>query len=132
MAVSHHAPKKVLGFYTLRAAGINFSLLPEEWRKKLPRYPIPIVRIGRLAVDNSAQKQGLGEYLLMDALYRCVALAEDIGVFGIVVDAKNDRAKKFYYKYGFYNLTDSPLTLILPISHIIDALLKEKTIALAE
>ena len=132
MAALENAPKKVLGFYTLSATGINFSSLPEGWQKKLPRYPIPMARIGRLAVDKSAQNQGLGKHLLMDALYRCVALAENIGIFGVLVDAKHDQAKQFYSKYGFCNLTHSPLTLILPLSHIVGALSEEKTLVFAE
>ncbi len=109
---------KVLGFYTLSTGSIGFANVPVLFKNKLPRYPIPVVRIGRLAVDCSTQGQGLGEYLLMDALHRCVVHATELGIFGVVVDAKHEKAKNFYFKYGFHPLTDYPLTLILPIQEI--------------
>lgn len=117
IATTSNDPEKIVGFYTLSAGSISFDSLPQQLNK-LPRYPIPILRIGRLAVDKSCQKQGIGEYLLMDALYRCASHAQEIGMVGVVVDAKNETAKNFYLKYGFYELTNSPLTLIIPTQDI--------------
>jgi predicted GNAT family N-acyltransferase len=105
---------KILGFYTLSAGSIAFDSLPD----KLPKYPIPIIRIGRLAVEKQLQGQGVGEYLLMDALHRCASHAKEIGIYGVVVDAKHQKAKNFYLKYGFVELTKSPLTLFVSIKDI--------------
>lgn len=109
---------RALGFYTVSMAQIEFKSLPKPSQGKLPRYPIPVVRIGRLAVDLSAQGQGLGEFLLMDALTRCLRVSEEIAVFAVVVDAKNDQAKDFYLKYGFIPLEDQELSLFLPLKTI--------------
>lgn len=107
-----------LGFYTVSMAQIEFKALPKSTQGKLPRYPIPAVRIGRLAIDLSAQGQGLGEFLLMDALTRCLRVSEEIAIFAVIVDAKNDQAKAFYLKYGFIPLEDQELSLFLPVSTI--------------
>lgn len=114
---SMEEPQKIIGFYTLSVGNILFENLPEKM-KKLPKYPIPIIRIGRLAVDKIFQGKGMGEYLLMDSLYRAVLCSEEIGVFGVVVDAKHDKAKNFYQKYGFETLQNAPLTLIPRIQNI--------------
>lgn len=120
--VSTESPNNILGFYTLSTGSITHGSLPPEWRKKLPTYPIPVARIGRLAVDKTWQGTGLGEQLLRDALWRCVNLSKEIGLFSVLVDAKHERAKAFYLKYGFRELIDQPLSLYLPISSIIAAL----------
>lgn len=124
VATSLDESEKVIGFYTLSAGSIAFNHLPDELQKKLPRYPIPVARIGRLAIDKSVQKQGLGKHLLMDALYRCARLTEEIGITGVVVDAKHEKAKLFYQQYGFTELSNLPLTLFTPIQTIILSLKK--------
>ena len=107
-----------LGFYTASMAQIEFKTLPKSSQGQLPKYPIPAVRIGRLAIDIKAQGKGLGEFLLMDALSRCVRASEEVAVFAVIVDAKNQQAKDFYLKYGFIPLEDQELSLFLPISTI--------------
>lgn len=119
IATSADKPEDISGFYTLSAGSIALNNMPSKLQKKLPQYPILIARIGRLAVNKSIQGQGLGEYLLMDALHRCALLAEEIGIVGVIVDAKHEKAKNFYLKYGFCTLTNSPLTLFIPIQDII-------------
>jgi predicted GNAT family N-acyltransferase len=114
--ISEEFKQKVLGFYTLSAGSISFEKLPEGL--KVPKYPVPIARIGRLAIDSLVQGKGMGEYLLMDALNRCAIHSEAIGIFGVVVDAKHDKAKEFYAQYGFFELTDTPLTLILKLQNV--------------
>jgi GNAT superfamily N-acetyltransferase len=109
---------KVLGYYSLSAGSVTFEHLPTKWQKKLPRYPIPIARLARLAVDKSLQKKGFGQHLLMDALYRCVTLSTEIGIAGMIVDAKHETAKNFYERYGFTELTTSPLTLFIPMKNM--------------
>src|SRR5262245_14608728 len=66
---------KVQGYYTLSTGAIAFENLPAEVSRKLPRHPIPVAHLGRLAVDQGAQGKGLGEALLLDALRRCVEIA---------------------------------------------------------
>ena len=108
--------KRVLGFYSLSMGEIDLSSLPEEMLKKLPKHPVPVARMGRLAVDDSAKGQGLGKLLLVDAMKRIQAAAGSIGVYALLVDAKDDTAKDFYKKYGFIELVDEPMSLFLPLA----------------
>lgn len=108
----------VLGYYSLSMAELKQDFLPENYRKKLPRYPLPMIKIGKLAVDLSMQGKRLGETLLIDALSRGIRLAEDIGVYGFVVDAINKKAKSFYLNYGFISLQDNHLSLFIPLSNL--------------
>ena len=87
----------------MSAADLLIAGLPPETAKKLPRYPtMPAVRIGRLAVDLHFQGQGLGAALLFDARQR--ALRAEIAVYALVVDAKDEAAKRFYSHHGFHHL----------------------------
>lgn len=113
---SDDADKKVLGFYSLSMGEIDLSNLPESLRKKLPKHPVPTARMGRLAVDKSTQGQGLGKLLLVDAMKRVQAASASVGVYALLVDAKDDQAKSFYKKYGFIELVDEPMTLFLPLA----------------
>jgi GNAT superfamily N-acetyltransferase len=69
-------------------------------------------------VDLKHQGQGLGELLLADALQRCLHLSESIGMLGVIVDAKDARARGWYERYEFGRLPDAPLTLWLPTAAI--------------
>ena len=89
---------KVLGYYTISMAQIEFKSLPKTTQTGLPRYPLPATRIGRLAVSLEAQGKGFGEYLLMDALARSVRVSEDIALYAMIVDAKDPTAKNFYLR----------------------------------
>lgn len=108
----------VRGYYSLSSSAVACSSLPEAARKKLPRYPVPTILIGRLAVDNSMQGKGLGQELLMDALSRIVRAAEVIGVHAIEVHAKDASARKFYAPYGFASLIDDKHHLYLSIAAV--------------
>jgi len=108
----------VQGYYALSNHTVIFDALPEDQAKGLPRIDVPVVLIGRLAVDLSTQGQGLGEFLLIDALRRAEYLASKIGIRAVEVDAINDAARKFYEKYGFLSLKDDPHHLFLPIQVI--------------
>lgn len=115
--------KKVSGFYTLSAASITFDNLQPSDKKKLPRYPIPVARLGRLATDLSQRGHGLGGLLLKHALSRAAAVAQDdLGIFAVVVDAKDVRAAEFYQHYGFISFVDTPSGLYLPIKTILAAM----------
>ena len=110
--------KVVLGYYAISMGQINLSALPEELTKSLPKHPVPVGRIGRLAVDISMQGQGLGKELLVNALSRIRDASESIGAYAVVVDAKDNSAKRFYEKYGFIAFVNDPLSLFLPIKSI--------------
>lgn len=91
---------RILGFATIAPAHVEIDDLPVPARKKLPRYPLPVVRLARLAVDESAQGQGVGAQLLQFVLTLAVRLETDYGCIGVIVDAKPE-AVDFYSKYGF-------------------------------
>ncbi len=111
VALDEHT-SSIYGFYTLSMSSVVLDLIPEKLAKKLPRYPsVPAVRLGRLAVAQEVQGQGLGEHLLMDAFDRC--LSSEIAWYCFVVDAKNHKARKFYLQYGFREFPDNPLHLFI-------------------
>jgi len=91
---------RILGFATIAAGHVEIEDLPISARRKLPHYPLPIIRFARLAVDESAQGQGTGAQLLRFVLKLAVRMASDFGCIGVMVDAKRD-AIDFYSKYGF-------------------------------
>ena len=105
---------EVLGYYTVSSGSVTFDEVPEN----LPRYPIPVAHIGRLAVDRKTKGQGLGELLLVDALKKISKIAEQIGIYAVEVYAINESARKFYIKYGFTELLDDRLHLYLPVKTI--------------
>jgi GNAT superfamily N-acetyltransferase len=90
----------ILGFATVAAAHVEIDGLPVAVRRKLPRYPLPVLRLARLAVGRSAQGQGLGLQLLRFVLRLALQMADDYGCVGVIVDAKPD-AVAFYAKHGF-------------------------------
>jgi len=103
------------GYLTVSTAQITTEDLPEEVRKKLPRYPVPAFRIGRLAVDKKYQGVGIGYRLLKQALLKAVEVSEEVGLYAVLVDAIDEKAKAFYEKYGFIAFDEKPLKLFLPI-----------------
>lgn len=111
------APTQIGGYYTLTLRSIGFQELPKE--KRLPRYPIPLVHLGRLAVATSQQGKRLGKLLLLDALDRSVKTSEQAGGHAVEVVALDQNAAEFYAKYGFVPLDDNnPLHLYLTIQTI--------------
>lgn len=108
----------VLGYYTLAAAQLSLSDLPEGQAKKLPRHPIPAILLGRLAVDQTMRGKGIGSTLLRDALRRCLMVSEQIGAFAVYVEAISDEAAEFYRKFEFDPLPPNPHQLILTISDL--------------
>jgi GNAT superfamily N-acetyltransferase len=104
----------VIGFVTVSAGQVATSSLPAK--SKLPRYPAPVLRIGRLAVDSSYQGKGIGQDLLAFALRLAVEFSQRVGLYAVVVDTKHDQAKAFYVKLGFIACVDNSLSLYLPIA----------------
>ncbi len=109
---------KVLAFYTISSGQVAQEVMPESERKSLPRYPIPVVRIGRLATDLSVRGQGLGSALLIDALRRAYSLSEVLSIYAVEVDALTDEARQFYDKFGFKSLIDDPLHLYITLKTV--------------
>jgi GNAT superfamily N-acetyltransferase len=98
------------GYYTLSATGVKLSELPVDITRKLPRYPlVPATLLGRLAVDQTYQGRGYGRFLLADALFR--AVRSEIASFAIIVDAKDDAARRFYERESFLPFPDQSLRL---------------------
>lgn len=115
--VARDAAERIAGFYTLAAASVELSDLPDVLKKKLPRYPtVPAVRLGRLAVDASYHGRGLGAALLADALQR--AATADIAAYALIVDAKDDKAARFHRHHGFQAFASRPLVLFLPLATV--------------
>ena len=112
----------IKGYYTISNGAIGFHELPDESVRNLPRHPVPVALIGRLAVDRTVQGQGLGGLLLQNAIQRIVDLSDRIGIFAILVDALDATAVAFYAKYGFISLVDQPLKLFLPVSTAAEAM----------
>jgi GNAT superfamily N-acetyltransferase len=109
----------VAGFYTLSAHSIALSELPPDVARKLPRYPnVPATLLGRLAASLDFRGKGIGELLLVDALKRAAAGAREIASVAVLVDAKDDRARRFYLKHGFVTLPSTPSRLFYPIKSI--------------
>ncbi len=117
IASSVEFPRDVIGFYTLSAASIGAETFPDALRKKLPRYPVPVALLGRLAISRMVQGQGLGSILLVDACKRVAAASETLAVAALVVDAKSDQAAAFYQHLGFTQLPGQPGRWLLPRSH---------------
>jgi len=122
VAAPADAPARILGFYTLSPASIDYARTPALAKKGLARYDVPVFRLGRLAVDRTAQGRGLGVALLLRAADRCIRVAHDVGGVALLIDAKNDRAARWYESYGALALDDAPLSLVLPLATAADAL----------
>lgn len=109
---------QVAGYYTLAASSVLLADLPQALAKKLPRYPtVPVARMGRLAVTQSAQQIGLGSALLADALTR--VFQADVAAYAMVVDAKHEDAVLFYEKHGFKQFSSQPMSLWLPMNAVV-------------
>jgi len=115
--------QNVIGYYTLASESLGRELIPEKYLKQVPKnYNAPVILLGRLARDIKTKGTGLGEYLLLDALFRSYNLSnESIGAMAVVANPINEKAVEFYKKYGFEQLPDSE-KMFLPmkvIEHLI-------------
>jgi ribosomal protein S18 acetylase RimI-like enzyme len=105
----------IAAYYTLAAASIPISDLPEAETRRLPRYPVlPATLIGRLAVDTRYQGRQIGSALVIDALRRSMQAAP--ASFALLVDAKDEHAAAFYSRHGFMSLASRPLSFFLPVA----------------
>ena len=118
VAVGDPDPERVIGYYSIAVGAIDRANLPAPAARRFPAFPIPVARLGRLAVDRAIQGHGLGEDLMMDALRRSLRAAAEVGIVAVLVDAKHERARRFYARYEFESLPDQPLTLWLPMTAV--------------
>lgn len=114
IATPENDSRRLAGFFTLSAGSISCSELPEALAKKLPRYPVPVALIGRLAVDAAFQGKGLGSILLANACQKVANASATLAVAGIVVEAKDTAAISFYRHFDFQPFPGQPTRLLLP------------------
>lgn len=117
--IKENKTELIKGYYTLSNNSIPLEDIPDEIKKKLPRSykTIQTTLLGKLAIDNNFQGQGLGKLILIDALKRSFKLSKIIGSFAIIVDPIDKDAERFYDKYGFLKLPDSG-KIFLPMKTI--------------
>jgi GNAT superfamily N-acetyltransferase len=122
--------RRLLAYCTLSVGHIEIDALPAANRKKLPRYPLPVLRLARLAVDETARGGGVGKRMLRFVLRTAVRLSQEVGCVGVLVDAK-EGAVAFYERFGFVALDavegasaarPQPLPMFLPVREITSAL----------
>jgi predicted N-acetyltransferase YhbS len=108
---------RVVGYYALAAGGVTVAAAPGRFRRNMPD-PVPVVLLGRLAVDTTRHGHGFGRALLRDAATRVLGAAETVGIRGIVVHAISDQAKAFYLALGFEPSPLEPMTLMVTLSDL--------------
>jgi predicted N-acetyltransferase YhbS len=104
----------VLGFVAVSVGQVQTTQMATQ--SKLPRYPAPILRIGRLAVDQKSQGLGCGQRLMAFALRMALDFSQQVGLYAVVVDAKHAQASRFYQTLGFAPMLDDPLCMYLPVA----------------
>lgn len=109
--------RAVVGYYCLSAGAITHEAAPKAMRRNMPD-PLPVVLLGRLAIDRRYHNRGLGQALMRDAMLRAVHVASDTGVFAVLVHALADAAKQFYLSRGFVESPLQPMTLIMTVATI--------------
>lgn len=111
----------VVGYYTLATGGVTRSEMPPKMRHNLPN-PVPVMMLGRLAVDERHQKKGIGPAMLREAMQRTLEISRSAGVRALMVHAIDDEALTFYLKYGFILFPAESRTMFLPIETLAAAL----------
>ena len=122
LAVDDSDPKKILGFYSVAPAALVYERVPAVLRRGLARHEVPGFRLARLATHIDLQGHGLGGQLLAAAARRCIRVATEVGGLILVIDAKSDRAARWYAAYGAVALQDTPNTLVMALATFATAL----------
>ena len=112
---------QVIGYYCLSAGAIAHKEAPKKHTRNMPD-PLPVLVLGRLAIDKKYHNSGLGSSLLRDAMLRAVNVAKDTGVFAILVHALSESAKRFYLSRGFIESPLQPMTLMMTMKTIVSVL----------
>ncbi len=115
------AEKKVVGYYTLAVGAVALVEAAGRVRRNMPD-PLPVMVLGRLAVDQEYQRRGIGTGLLRDAILRTVQAAEIAGIRAILVHALSESAKHFYEEWGFVASPVDPLTVMITITEAVTML----------
>lgn len=115
--VFHEGDAIVRGFYTLSAGSLVRDDVPGTIARGQPPQ-IPMILVGRFAVDVAMQGRGLGRQLLRDALERAAKTSETLGVACVVVDAKDDQSRAFYERFGFVRVADDSRRVVLPMAEV--------------
>ena len=115
-AVDAASPSRILGFYTIAPSAVAHDAAPPAMTKGLARHEVAGFKLARLATDLTVSGQGLGGQLLAAAALRCLRLASEGGGLLLIIDAKNERAARWYATYGAHALKDRPLTLVMPLA----------------
>ena len=113
--------RRVVGYYALAAGAVAHTYAPGRVKRNMPN-PVPVMVIGRLAIDLRFQGQGIGSALLRDAVLRTAHAAEIAGIRALLVHAISESAKRFYVKSGFIASPVDPMTLMISIADAIHAL----------
>ena len=108
---------KVIGYYALATGSVERDVATGNFSRGMPE-PIPVIVLGRLAIDKNYQGHRLGSALLKDAMLRTVTIANNVGVRGLLVHAISEDAKRFYLKYGFQQSPMDHMTLLLSVTNI--------------
>jgi GNAT superfamily N-acetyltransferase len=113
--------KRVIAYYALASGAVTIEAAPGRFRQNMPN-PIPVVVLGRLAVDRNWQGKGIGRAFFRDAAIRVIGAAGAIGIRGIVAHAISEDAKKFYLALGFDQSPNEPMMLMVSLSDLREVL----------
>ena len=108
---------QIAGYFTLATAQVAYNEIPEDFKGKLPKYPIPALRIARLAVSKDLQGKGVGKWLLAQAFIKIIHVSDVTGLYFIIVDAK-ESSKSFYEHYGFQKFMDEELSYFILVDTV--------------
>lgn len=114
--VDDDEPARILGYCALSAAQLHLTELQEDDRRRLPSYPVPAMRMGRLAVSATEHGRGFGQLLVGHAVNLALSIRLTMGVRVLIVNAKDLQAAAFYEGYGFRHTASDALALFLPIT----------------
>ena len=115
-AIDDTAPERILGFYTIAPSAVAYDTVPEAMTRGLARHEVSGFKLARLATDRGVAGQGLGGQLLAAAALRCLRLAGEGGGILLIIDAKSERAARWYASYGAERLQGPSLTLVMPLA----------------
>ncbi|EJD6092933.1 TPA: GNAT family N-acetyltransferase [Citrobacter freundii] len=101
-------------YYSLAPSAVTTNIAPDRFRRNMPD-PIPVVMLGRLAVDQSLRGRGIGRALVCDAGLRVIQVADTIGIRGMLVHALSDEAREFYLRLGFEPSPMDPMMLLVTL-----------------
>ena len=115
-AIDDAVPNKIFGFYTITPSAVSHQNVPTNMTAGLAKHEISGFKLARLATDITVSGQGLGGQLLAAAALRCLRIASESGGILLIIDAKSERAARWYASYGAEPLHGRPLTLVMPLA----------------